>query len=396
MVTWNCATVNRIARGGAESDTAPDVTYHIHVASADEGHPVTVASGTRAFEAYHAYDGTTAGDAFTGPGGGSHVAYTPKRTDGTPTAGEYRLVANADGSYDYDLDIGPREGANANRFTKPAVDATTAELMEASNMLFQVDYGGISINFDSSTEKRSAVVTWTSSERAGGSFLASNTITTNTGRSRALIAYDGNEAGSGGVAPTVGDPGTTAKAAANGFTRTGHTFTGWNTRRDGTGTACQASDDVAYPAEGRTLTLYAQWRPITYTIRFGGNGASSGMMADLTATYDERKTLPANRYARPGKAFAGWSTKADGSGAMYRNKAEVTNLASSQDDVVVLYAQWEDAMTVMPETGGTVNDHRMLKTIGGGLVSSASSSSHSRGGACAEAGSFNRKGGVTC
>ena len=278
-VTWNCATVNRIARGGAESDTAPDVTYHIHVASADEAHPVTVASGTRAFEAYYAYDGTTAGDAFTGPGGGSHVAYTPKRTDGTPTAGEYRLVANADGSYDYDLDIGPREGTNARRFAKPAVDATTAELMEASNMLFQVDYGGISINFDSSTEKRSAVVTWTSSERpTGGSFLASNTITTNTGRSRALIAYDGNGAGSGGVAPTVGDPGTTAKAAANGFTRTGHTFTGWNTKAAGTGAAYLPGADVAYPAGGRTLTLYAQWGPITYTIRFGGNGASSGVM----------------------------------------------------------------------------------------------------------------------
>ena len=396
-VTWNCVTVNRIARGGAESDTAPDVTYHIHVASADEAHPVTVASGTRAFEAYYAYDGTTAGDAFTGPGGGSHVAYTPKRTDGTPTAGEYRLVANADGSYDYDLDIGPREGTNARRFAKPAVDATTAELMEASNMLFQVDYGGISINFDSSTEKRSAVVTWTSSERpTGGSFLASNTITTNTGRSRALIAYDGNGAGSGGVAPTVGDPGTTAKAAANGFTRTGHTFTGWNTKADGTGAAYLPGADVAYPAGGRTLTLYAQWGPITYTIRFGGNGASSGMMADLTATYDAKAALPANRYAKSGETFAGWNTKADGSGAMYRNKAEVTNLASGQDDVVVLYAQWEDAMTTMPETGGTVNDHRMLKTIGGGLVSSASSSFHSRGGACAEAGSVNRKGGVTC
>ena len=367
MVTWNCATVNRIARGGAESDTAPDVTYHIHVASADEGHPVTVTSSTRVFEAYYAYDGTTAGDAFTGPGGGSHVAYTPKRTDGTPTAGEYRLVANADGSYDYDLDIGPREGTNARRFAKPAVDATTAELMEASNMLFQVDYGGISINFDSSTEKRSAVVTWTSSERpTGGSFLASNTITTNTGRSRALIAYDGNGAGSGGVAPTVGDPGTTAKAAANGFTRTGHTFTGWNTKADGTGAAYLPGADVAYPAGGRTLTLYAQWGAITYTIRFGGNGASSGMMADLTATYDAKAALPANRYAKSGETFAGWNTKADGSGAMYRNKAEVTNLASGQDDVVVLYAQWEDAMTTMPETGGTVNDHRMLKTIGGG------------------------------
>ena len=367
MVTWNCATVNRIARGGAESDTAPDVTYHIHVASADEGRPVTVASGTRVFESYYAYDETTAGDAFTGPGGGSHVAYTPKRTDGTPTAGEYRLVANADGSYDYDLDIGPREGTNARRFAKPAVDATTAELMEASNMLFQVDYGGISINFDSSTEKRSAVVTWTSSERpTGGSFLASNTITTNTGRSRALIAYDGNGAGSGDVAPTVGDPGTTAKAAANGFTRTGHTFTGWNTKADGTGAAYLPGADVAYPAGGRTLTLYAQWGPITYTIRFGGNGASSGMMADLTATYDVKAALPANRYVKSGETFTGWNTKADGSGAMYRNRAEVTNLASGQDDVVVLYAQWEDAMTAMPETGGTVGDHGFGKTIGGG------------------------------
>ena len=52
---------------------------------------------------------------------------------------------------------------------------------------------------------------------------------------------------------------------------------------------------------------------------------------------------------------------------MYRNRAEVTNLASSQDDVVVLYAQWTDAMTTMPETGGTVGDHGFEKTIGGGL-----------------------------
>ena len=51
---------------------------------------------------------------------------------------------------------------------------------------------------------------------------------------------------------------------------------------------------------------------------------------------------------------------------MYRNKAEATNLASTRDAVVVLYAQWEDAMTVMPETGGTVGDHGFGKTIGGG------------------------------
>ena len=207
------------------------------------------------------------------------------------------------------------------------------------------------------------------------------------------VSYDPN-GGDGAMTPTIGESGTGVTAADNAFTRTGYTFAGWNTAKDGTGTAHQPGDALVLTKSD--VVLYAQWRPIIYKVRFDGNGATSGMMSDLTATYDEKKTLHANRYARPGMAFAGWNTKADGSGAMYRNKAEVTNLASSQDDVVVLYAQWEDAMTVMPETGGTVNDHRMLKTIGGGAASSASSSSHSRGGACAEAGSFGWKGGVTC
>ena len=40
---------------------------------------------------------------------------------------------------------------------------------------------------------------------------------------------------------------------------------------------------------------------------------------------------------------------------------------ATRDAVVVLYAQWTDAMTTMPETGGTMNEHYLLKTIGGGL-----------------------------
>lgn len=116
------------------------------------------------------------------------------------------------------------------------------------------------------------------------------------------------------------------------------------------------------------MTLYAQWRPITYKVRFDGNGATSGTMADLTVAYDAKAALPANRYAKSGETFAGWNTKADGTGAAYRNKGEATNLASSQDDVVVLYAQWEDAMTTMPETGGTLTNRRLTTMLGGGLV----------------------------
>lgn len=105
------------------------------------------------------------------------------------------------------------------------------------------------------------------------------------------------------------------------------------------------------------MTLYAQWTPITYTVRFDGNGATSGTMDDLAVTYDAEATLPARRYAKANKTFTGWNTKKDGSGASYGDKAAIRNLASVQDEVIVLYAQWADAMTVLPDTGGQAAGH---------------------------------------
>ena len=45
--------------------------------------------------------------------------------------------------------------------------------------------------------------------------------------------------------------------AQPGFTRQGHTLTGWNTKADGTGTAIGLGSRVTVPEEG--ITLYAQW-----------------------------------------------------------------------------------------------------------------------------------------
>ena len=42
----------------------------------------------------------------------------------------------------------------------------------------------------------------------------------------------------------------------NGFRRDGYTFTGWNTRADGTGEAVKPGDKRVLNGEGR---LYAQW-----------------------------------------------------------------------------------------------------------------------------------------
>ena len=55
--------------------------------------------------------------------------------------------------------------------------------------------------------------------------------------------------------------------------------------------------------------------------------------------YDETKPLTANAYKKTGYTFAGWNTKADGSGQSYKDKAYVTNLATS--GVTTLYAQWK-------------------------------------------------------
>ena len=292
--------------------------------------------------------------------------FAKTRTDLKP--GHYAIRTLSDGSLAVACNYGSRLPGRKNSLqVQNKGNGTTLKLLAKTGHIWQNAQFGVKVHFaDESIPNRVKVEMQSTESAYRTTTLTTKPLDPAVGAGQSAIRYDPN-GGDGDAFRKAGDPGTQATTPeAATFLRKGYAFAGWNTKADGTGVAYQAGADVAYPAEGRTLTLYAQWRPITYTIRFGGNGATSGMMADLTVAYDGKKTLPANRYARPGKAFAGWNTKADGSGAMYRNKAEVTNLASSQDDVVVLYAQWEDAMTAMPETGGTVGDRRFGKTIGGG------------------------------
>lgn len=283
--------------------------------------------------------------------------------------GSVAVMEREDGSWDIAYNIGSRLPGLANSLKTPdSSDPATLELQRNTGNIWQVAQTTFYVRFqDESVPNRVSVETRGTEYAYRSRTLTTKPLDPAIGAGQSAIRYDPN-GGDGDAFKKVGDPGTTATTAEAGiFLRKGHTFAGWNTKADGTGTAYQAGADVAYPAEGDTLALYAQWRPITYKVRFDGNGAASGTMADLTVAYDAKAALPANRYAKSGETFAGWNTKADGSGTAYKDKGEVTNLASSQDDVVVLYAQWEDAMTVMPETGGTVSDRRFGKTIGGGV-----------------------------
>ncbi|MBQ1551750.1 MAG: InlB B-repeat-containing protein, partial [Bacilli bacterium] len=57
----------------------------------------------------------------------------------------------------------------------------------------------------------------------------------------------------------------------NAFTRDGYTFVGWNTKADGTGTAYLDGASVSNVASSGTVTLYAQWAAISYTVTLDSN-----------------------------------------------------------------------------------------------------------------------------
>jgi uncharacterized repeat protein (TIGR02543 family) len=157
------------------------------------------------------------------------------------------------------------------------------------------------------------------------------------------IKYNGNGSTSGAMSSSTKTYGKTSALKANAFTRTGYTFAGWNTKANGSGTtyADKASVKNLTKTNGKTVTLYAQWTANTYKIKFDGNGATSGSMKSKSMTYDTAANLTANAYKRTGYTFAGWNTKADGTGKSYKNKASIQNLTSADGKTITLYAQWK-------------------------------------------------------
>lgn len=135
-----------------------------------------------------------------------------------------------------------------------------------------------------------------------------------------------------------------------GFTRTGYKFTGWNTETDGSGTAYEPGSAVpALASKDGTVTLYAQWEPISYTVAFDANAPATastaelmdGGMDPLPCTYDNPSNLQANGFSLPGYTFAEWNTQADGTGEPHQNEGTVKNLATEDGETVTLYAQWK-------------------------------------------------------
>ncbi|MBR6040009.1 MAG: InlB B-repeat-containing protein, partial [Clostridia bacterium] len=111
-------------------------------------------------------------------------------------------------------------------------------------------------------------------------------------------------------------------------TRTGYTFDGWYTAKDG-GSKVTASTTVTNTSNH---TLYAHWTANQYTVTFNANGGSVSTTSK-TVTYDSTYgDLPTP--TRTGFTFNGWYTASSG-GSKITSSTKVTTASNH-----TLYAQW--------------------------------------------------------
>jgi uncharacterized repeat protein (TIGR02543 family) len=137
------------------------------------------------------------------------------------------------------------------------------------------------------------------------------------------LTFDAN-GGTGGTGPTPTPYGSSISAPS--VSRTGYTFSHWS-----------PTVPATMPAANSTYT--AQWTPITYTVKYNGNGSTGGSTSDSTHTYDQSKALTLNGFTKTGHTFAGWATSAGGA-VVYADGQSVSNLANTQGATVNLYAKW--------------------------------------------------------
>lgn len=181
--------------------------------------------------------------------------------------GSIAVLRQEDGSWDLAYNIGSRLPGLSNSLKMPdSSDPTTLELQKNTGNIWQVASIFFYVRFrDESVPNRVSIETRGTEYALRGQTLTTKPLDPVVGQGQSAIRYDPN-GGDGDAFMKVGDSGTTVTAAEAGvFLRKGHMFAGWNTKADGTGTAYQAGADVAYPAEGQTLTLYAQWKRVPET-----------------------------------------------------------------------------------------------------------------------------------
>lgn len=109
----------------------------------------------------------------------------------------------------------------------------------------------------------------------------------------------------------------------------------WSRAADATYEAASASITGTASNQTKDVSVYRK----SYKVAFDANGATQGSMQPETFLVEQQKELPSGGYARDGFLFAGWNTKANGTGTSYADGASLKDVAAA-GQTLTLYAQW--------------------------------------------------------
>ena len=174
------------------------------------------------------------------------------------------------------------------------------------------------------------------------------------------LAYNAN-GGTGSKTTTWHMKGSTTTApAANTFSRTGYTFSGWKTGAS-SGTSYAAGASVTMNSN---ITLYAQWtinnHTITRTAPTNGNytiKVGDAEAVSTTTTSDYNKTITLTATANTGYHFTGWAVSKAGGGSITPSSSATANPATfsmPDDDVTVSASFAPDVYTITYKDQGNV------------------------------------------
>lgn len=151
------------------------------------------------------------------------------------------------------------------------------------------------------------------------------------------VTYNGNGS-SGGTAPldsTKYESGKTVTVLTNTFTKSASSFTGWNSKADGSGTAYAPSTTFTMPAND--VALYAQWSALpTYNVIYNVNGGVNAPVDGTGYIANSNAVVVTSLPTRTDYLCIGWTLASDNSGTVLKAGDSIT-IGSSN---VTLYAKW--------------------------------------------------------
>ena len=126
----------------------------------------------------------------------------------------------------------------------------------------------------------------------------------------------------------------------NQFERIGYDFIGWKDINGNIYTDQQMVNNLVAENDGQ-ITLFAQWKPIEYQVKFHKNHSNAvGTMENQKMVYDQSYQLNKNEFTLDGYEIKGWATSPNGQ-VVYKDEEIVTKLTDKSNHIIDLYSIWE-------------------------------------------------------